>query len=425
MVNIKFTLMKFLKNCARALTLTAAVLSIARATTGPLPTDSPAAQKIAAEMRVFTDRGDTAGLVLLVADGERVLAVAPVGWASLEEKIPLRADAMFWIASMTKPVTTVALLMLVDEGKISLDDPVAKYLPEFNAPQKIVPAEAEKLAVTNRTEAGVSGASVAPAPASVSVRQQPITIRHLLSNTSGLRFGASEPTIDAWSLAEFAARAAQSDLLFEPGADYSYSTLNFTVAGRVIEVVAGEPYEIFLQRRVLDPLGMSDTTFWPNQAQIARLAGAYAGDPQTRTLTAKTPSRTRRPLDDRQRHPAPGGGLFATAADVAKFGQFLLNGGVARGQRLLSEKSFVEMTKRQTPPTVRTSYGLGLSVSGDSFGHGGALGTNFSVWPKEQLVLVFMVQKLAGWGGPDGDQIQPRFNALARELFAPKKIPLP
>lgn len=377
-----------------------------------------ASQKIANEMRVFTDDGTTAGLVLLAADREQVLACTAVGWANVEKKVPIREDAMFWIASMTKPVTAVALLMLVDEGKISLDDPVSKYLPEFEAPQKIVSAAAEKLSVTNQTTAAPSNNDAAAT--TTELRTKPITIRQLLSNTSGLRFGAGEPSIDAFSLAEMASKAAKSNLLFEPGSDYSYSTLNFTVAGRVLEVVVGEPYENFLQRRIFDPLSMSDTTFWPNQRQIARLADTYAGDPRAGKLTAKKTPRLFYPLDDRERrHPAPGGGLFSTAADIGKFGQMLLNRGVVHGQRLLSEQVITEMTSRQTPPNVKTNYGLGLSLGKDSFGHGGALATNLVVYPKENIVAVFMVQKYGGWGSADGEKMLPKFRSLALELSKP------
>ncbi|MDR1283797.1 MAG: beta-lactamase family protein [Opitutaceae bacterium] len=409
--------MKMCKNLVRSLALSASIfLTISSALA--VEARDAASRKIATEMRMFTDEGTTAGLVLLAADRERVLSCTAVGWANIEKKIPMREDALFWIASMTKPVTAVALMMLVDEGKISLDDPVSKYLPEFDAPQKIVSTAAEKLSVTNQTAVALVGNGAASTP--TGVRTKPITLRQLLSNTSGLRFGAGEPSIDAFSLAEMASKAAKSNLLFEPGSDYSYSTLNFTVAGRVLEVVTGEAFEKFLQRRIFDPLEMSDTTFWPDTQQIARLADTYAGDPKAHTLTAKNTPRLHYPLDDRERrHVAPGGGLFSTAADIGKFGQMLLGRGAAHGRRLLSERAVAEMTSRQTPPNVKNNYGLGLGLNDGSFGHGGALSTDFIVYPQENLVAVFMVQKYAGWGTPDGGKMLPGFHRLVRELYKP------
>lgn len=366
----------------------------------------------------YVDNGTLAGAVMLAADNKNILACESVGYADIATKKSMTADAIFWIASMTKPMTAAAVMMLADEGKLSLDDPVSKYIPAFAAPQKIVPNAAEKLAVANQENsaaAPVAASSAAP----VRMRQREITIRHLLSHTAGLRgrLPWETPSLDLKSLEKNAGLYAASDLLFEPGTDYSYANPGINTAGRIVEIVSGMPFETFLQKRILDPLGMKDTTFWPSGAQLARIATSYKGDPVKRTLKPSPVTALRYPLDDRvNRHAFPGGGLFSTAADVACFGQLLLNKGVFNGRRLLSENAFAEMTRRQTPPNVKTSYGLGLHLRPDSFGHGGAYGTEFLVWPDDNLVTVFMVQRASNYGTPDGDKIRPAFEKRAREI---------
>jgi CubicO group peptidase (beta-lactamase class C family) len=370
--------------------------------------------------RPYVADGTLAGAVFLAASGDKILACEATGLADIASESPMRTDSVFWIASMSKPVTAAALMMLVDEGKVSLDDPVSKYIPAFNAPQKIVPKDAEKLSnVTNLTSA-LPGSSAPPqADAAVTFRKTAITVRQILSHTSGLRFSApaEKPTLDLLPLAQCVALYAATDLLFEPGTDYSYANAGINTAGRIIEIVSGMPYETFLQKRLFDPLGMKDTTFWPAGEQLTRLATSYKGDPEKRTLTPQPVSQLRYPLDDRvNRHPMPAGGLFSTARDVAYFGQLLLNKGVFNGQRLLSEAAVAEMTRRQTPPGKAT-YGFGLTLqSNGRFGHGGAYATQFMVWPEDNLVTVFMVQKIDKWGGPDGEKIRPALENQAREL---------
>ncbi|MDR0902384.1 MAG: beta-lactamase family protein, partial [Opitutaceae bacterium] len=366
--------------------------------------------------------GTIAGAVFLAASGDKILACEAVGQADIASQKPMREDSIFWIASMSKPVAGTALMMLVDEGKISLDDPVSKYIPEFAAPQKIVPMDAGQLfSVTNLTgappDAGAAqeaGAQTASRPA----RQRDITVRHVLSHTSGLRFSAPDekPTFDLLPLAKCVALYAATDLLFEPGTDYSYSNAGTNTVGRVVEIVSEMPYETFLQTRIFDPLGMRDTTFWPNEEQLPRVATSYRGDLPKRTLTPQPVHQLRYPLNDRaNRHPFPGGGLFSTAGDVARLGQLLLNKGLFNGKRLLGETAVAEMTRRQTP-SGKPDYGLCLLRQPGKFGHGGAYTTEFMIHPGESLVTVFMTQKIGDWGGPDGDKIIPAFEQQAREL---------
>ncbi|MDF9826969.1 CubicO group peptidase (beta-lactamase class C family) [Ereboglobus sp. PH5-10] len=376
--------------------------------------------------RPYVDDGTIAGTVFLAADGKKVLACEAVGLADIAGKKPMREDSLFWIASMSKPMTAAAFMMLVDEGKVSLDDPVSKYIPAFAQRQKIVSKESEKLGdIANYTRdpsAPEVESRQAAAPAAV-YRKTPITIRHLLSHTAGLRYSVPEekPTFDRLPLSKLVDIYAASDLLFEPGTDYSYANTDINTIGRIIEIVSGMPYEDFLQKRLLDPLGMSDTTFWPDAKQVERIATCYRGDPKKRTLTAQPNAYLRYPLNDRaNRHPFPGGGLFSSARDVARFGQFLLNKGEFNGRRLLSEKAVAEMTRRQTPPHTKTAYGLGLNLGkgepGGKYGHGGAYSTNLSIWPKENLVTVFMVQRISKWGGPNGGKIRPALEKEAVKL---------
>jgi CubicO group peptidase (beta-lactamase class C family) len=384
-------------------------------------------------VRPYVDNRTLAGAVLLVADKDAVIACEPVGCADIESKAPMRSDSLFWVASMAKPVTAACLMMLVDEGGVFLDDPVEKYIPAFKTPQKIVPQEGAKLNVTNAvSESSGSATASKNADDAARRRQHPITIRHLLCHASGLRHIVPGETVstafpsalDRLPLSKRAELYAASDLLFEPGTDYSYANAGVNVAGRVIEIVSGMSYESFLQKRLFDPLGMKDTTFWPDSRQIGRLATSYRGDPARRTLTPRKIHSLSYPLDDRAgRHPIPGGGLFSTARDYACFGQLLLNRGVWKGKRLLSENAIGEMIRHQTPGG-KPPYGLclGNTFNPAAFGHGGAYGTRFDVWPEENLVTVFMVQRQSAWGGPDGKKILPAFADLARKYIRQKHV---
>jgi CubicO group peptidase (beta-lactamase class C family) len=389
------------------------------------------AGKLADAVQPYADNNTLAGAVLLVADRNAIIACEPVGHADLATKTPMRADSLFWVASMTKPVTAVCIMMLVDEGKVSLDDPVEKYIPAFKAAQKIVPQESEKLNVTNAASKNLTvGSTLQKTDKETSSRKHSMTIRQLLTHTSGLRHIVPGETVnddfpsavDRHSLAESAGLYAASDLLFEPGADYSYSNAGINVAGFIIEVVSGMPYETFLQKRLFDPLGMKDTTFWPDAHQGKRIATAYRGDPARQTLSPRKIHSLHYPLDDRAgRHPIPGAGLFSTAPDYARFGQLLLNGGVWEGRRLLSEKAVAEMLRRQTPAD-KPPYGLciGRTLDPAGIGHGGTYGTRFDIWPEENLVTVFMVQRQGAWGRSGGNKILPAFTDRARKLAGQK-----
>jgi CubicO group peptidase (beta-lactamase class C family) len=359
------------------------------------------AKEITAVLAPFVKEHVLAGAVVLVADRDKVLCREAVGFADVAGGMAMRADALFWIASQSKPITAVALMTLVDEGKVRLDDPIEKYLPEFGG--LWLAAERDKEHVLLRRPSGK------------------VTVRHILSHTSGMPFRSAieEPTLDSLRLRDAVRSYAMTPLDFEPGQRYQYSNAGINTAGRIIEVVTKMPYEDYLQQRLFDPLGMSDTTFWPSKEQLARLAKSYKPGPDRKGLEETTIGQLTYPLDGRNRQPMPAGGLFSTAGDIAKFCRMMLGGGVFEGRRILSEAAVKEMTRKQTAPTIKEGYGLGWSVNGPTFGHGGAFATNMSVDRERGLVLVFLVQH-AGFPG-DGGKSKDAFTRAALEKYGKAK----
>lgn len=354
---------------------------------------------LAEQLQPFVDKHELSGAVALVADKDAVLAVGTVGFSDIAAGQALAPDAMFWIASQTKGMTAAATMMLVDEGKIALDDPVEKYLPEFRGQMVVAEKDGEHVLLKKPVH--------------------PITIREVLSHVSGLPFKSAieEPTLDGLPLAKAVRSYAMTPLQTEPGTHYQYSNAGINTAARIIEVVSGISYEDFMQQRLFGPLGMKDTTFWPNDEQVARLAKSYRPNEAKDDLVEFGLGQLTSPLTDRHRRfPMPAGGLFSTAHDTARFCQMLLRGGELDGKRYLSEAAFGELTKRQTPEPLKQSYGLGLSVGGDWFGHGGAHATNMEIRPQEGLVLIWMVQH-GGFPG-EGGKAQGVFKNWARQNFA-------
>lgn len=326
---------------------------------------------IADIIRPHVDRGELAGAVVLVTSRDKVLSFDVVGYADVAAKAPMREDTLFWIASTSKAFVGTALMMLVEDGKIGLDDPVTKYLPQFSP--KIGDRE----------------------PA------RPITIRMLLSHTSGL--GWNFPlTAGASPLGEVVNGYAQVPLLHEPGSEFSYTDADIATVGHIIEVVSGMPYDAFLHRRLLDPLGMKDTTFFPSEAQLSRLAKTYWINPSTKVFELA-------PANAERRFVAPAGGLFSTANDLAKFCRMLLNGGKLSGRRYISESALNEMTRDQLSPEAFSkfpqpggidsplSYGLGWGVSLDgAFFHPGFASTDIRLDATRTIAVVWLLQH-ADW----------------------------
>jgi CubicO group peptidase (beta-lactamase class C family) len=279
---------------------------------------------------------------MLVANKNKVLATEAVGWADIAEQRKMATDSIFWIASQSKPITAAALMILSDEGKVHLDDPIEKYLPEFRG-QMVVAEKAKTQIVLHPPN-------------------HPITVRETLSHISGMPFRSAleEPTLDCWPLKVRVKSYAMTPLDFQPGTKWQYRNAGINTAARVIEVVTGKPFEAFLDERLFQPLEMHNATFWPTEAQTARIATAYRPGPGKKGLEATKIDQLHYPLTDRtERFPMPAGGLFATAHDLARFYRMLLNDGELEGRRILSPAAVKELTSKQTPQALQENYGLG------------------------------------------------------------------
>ena len=365
-------------------------------------------------LQTMVDQHALAGAVTLVATKDQIVYLKAGGFRDLSTKAPMRPDDLFWIASTTKPMTATALMMLVDEGKVGLDDPVEKYLPEFKG----------QMVRQIRTEpAPASPGSLKPLQLVPSTH--PVRIREILSHTSGLPFrSAAQPgALDLLPLKGAVRSYAAEPLLFQPGTDYSYSNEGLNTAARIIEVVSGIPYEQFMQERLFDPLGMKETTFWPNADQVRRVAKTYKLDKGSGGLMEVPVSQLTYPLDDRQhRYPMPAGGLFSTAEDVSKFCQMILNEGTFKGRRFISTSALHEMTSTQNGGLGGKTYGLGWSISKNGFGHGGAFNNEMEIDRVEGRILIFMVQQDGPWGTPDGDSIASTLSRLVKDMAASRTV---
>jgi len=350
--------------------------------------------------------GDVAGAVAIVARKGKVVHHIAQGVMDLESRQPMTTGSMFRIASMTKPVIGVAIMMLVEEGKLHLNDPVSRHIPEF-ADMKVAVARP-----AGGRGAGAGGAQ----PQFYTVpAQRAITVKDLLTHVSGLGSGpmgnsdiAKVARKEGDTLADYIPRLGSTSLEFQPGSRWTYSPgAGFETLGRVIEVASGARLDQFFRTRIFDPLGMRDITFWPTDAQWPRAATVYARGPNGLT---KTPM----PNDTMSRNVyfRGSGGLYSTAEDYIPLGMMLANGGELNGRRLLGRKSVEMMSAVHVPDTLPgrpAGEGYGLSVrivtdhaargtmlSDGTYGWSGAQGTHFFVDPKEELVGVLMVQTSNG-----------------------------
>lgn len=410
-----------MKRWARALILM--VLFGSALTAQQLPTAVPEGAGISTDrlerlhkgMQGFVDRREIGGIVTLVAREGKVVDVRAYGFQDVESKKPMRPDTIFRIASMSKPITSVGVMLLYEQGKLLLTDPVSKYIPSFKNQRVIGPGE---------------GGAATTVPA-----RRDITIHDLLTHRAGLSYGFLDggPVGDAYrkggvsdgltltegSIAENIDRLAAAPLLSQPGSEWHYG-LSTDTLGRVIEVVSGMPFDVFLRENIFKPLGMSDTGFDVPEAKWPRLATVYAPDgaggirpmkdPETFGNTVMSPIAY---YKSPKRYFSGGAGLTSTIQDYARFAHMLMNGGELDGVRLLSPKTVELMTVSHTSDLRpggllgAGNFGLGFSVAVDlgasrtlgstgMFGWSGIYGTNFWVDPKERLVAIVMVQRYPG-----------------------------
>mgnify|MGYP003872418851 CR=1 FL=1 len=370
--------------------------------------------EIPRRMQELVAKGTIAGAVTLASCRGEAVSLTAVGYADLFERKPMRPDSLFWIASMTKPMTAAAILMLQDEGKLRVDDPVEKFLPEFKDQWMIQEKTAHTLLLSRPP--------------------RPITLKDLLTHTSGLG-DLPAPRPDC-SLAELVMAYARQPLNFPPGSRWQYSNAGINTLGRIVEVVSGLKYADFMQKRLFQPLGMKDTTFWPTAAQARRLATSYQPRKDGSGLEPTPIYFLKGGLSDRSRTAYPAGGLFSTAADVHRFYAMALNQGMVKGKRLLSREALAQMTSTQTGDiktgfTEGMSFGLGFAVVKEpqgvtallapgTFGHGGAYGTQSWADPQKNLILILMIQR-AKLPNADASEIRQAFQEAAINSLTPSR----
>jgi len=362
-------------------------------------------------LQELQDQGEFAGAVTLVVSPRGAIALEAFGLADIASQRPMRRDSVFWIASMTKPITSMGVLMLVEEGKLGLDDPVAKFVPAFR----------------EQTVASAEG-PVKP--------RRAVTIRDLLTHTGGLTGASPTPAgqpVDTLSLAAMTDFYGHQPLVSEPGTRWAYSNAGMNTLGRIIEVVSGQAYGDFVQRRFLEPLGMESTSFWPNAEMIGRLATPYRRDKDSGALVAAGNSRFSDPLSDRRRTAIPAGGLFSTAEDLTQLYQMILREGELDGRRYLKPETLRLMTTNQLGDLPKVSFapgmqmGLGFhlvhapqgvteSLSVGSFGHGGAYGTQAWIDPTRRRAYILLIQR-TDLPNSDGSEIRRVFQQTAVESF--------
>ncbi len=374
----------------------------------------PVLPGIGTAMEGMMAKNEIAGAVTVVVTKDRVLHLETHGMADVAGKKAMTPDTVFWIASMTKPITGTAVLMLQDEGKLNVADPVAKYLPEF---------------ASLKTPSGK--------PAN-------LTLAQCLTHMSGLGEASGPAAKEAKTLAELVPIWLAAPMQYEPGARWSYTQSGINAAARVVEVVSGMTFDAFLQKRLFDPLGMKDTTFYPAKAQQSRLVTAYARNKDTGALEPVPP---RADFGSHDRPPQGNGGLFSTAPDYARFCQMLLGGGSYDGRRYLSAEAMKCLTTPQTGdlPTGffqndtfgqrGANYGWGIgtcvlkkphegvaeALSRGTFGHGGAWGTQAWCDPVKGVAYVLMVQR-SNFPNSDASEVRRAFQAAAaRAVGSPAK----
>ncbi len=371
--------------------------AIAQSNSKATGVDQDVLAKIPQRIKSFVDRQTVAGAVTLVAHGSDIVEFDATGMADVEAGHAMQKDTIFQIMSMTKPVTAIGIMMLAEEGKLALRDPVEQYLPEFKG-------------LRVRTTVG-------PDDVRAGVPNHAITIRDLLTHTAGIQDYPGPPTIPDYAqtmsvpLDEVVRQLAKQPLLFQPGTQWSYSSPGIEILGRIIEVCSGEKYVDFITKHILQPLGMKDSFFFPPPDKISRIAMVYA-EKDGKLVRSPASILGGDPAKYRQGavFPAPGWGLYSTAEDLLHLYRMMLNDGVYEGHRYLSPFSVHVMTEPQTTGIqpvgwMRGSdYGLAWEIVTDplgelaghtigTYGHGGAFGTQGWIDPNNDLISILLIQR--------------------------------
>ena len=368
---------------------------------------APELPGVGAAMQAAVDAREVPGAVTVVVRKDQVVHLQATGLADIAGKKPMQPDSLFWIASMTKPVTAAAVLMLQDEGKLHVADPVAKHVPAF---------------------ADLKTPSGKPAN---------LTIAQILTHTSGLGEAPAAGAREARTLADLVPLWLAAPMQFEPGARWQYSQSGINLAARIVEVVSGQAFDAFVQQRILDPLGMKHTTFYPAEGSVVT---AYAKNVTTGDLE---PTPARADYGVRGHPPLGNGGLYSTGPDYARFCQMLLGAGTLDGKRYLSPESMKLLTTVQTGDlpcgflqsaefgSRGASYGWGIGtcvlrarhdgvaamLSPGTFGHGGAWGTQAWIDPIRGVAYVLMVQR-SNFPNSDASNVRRAFQQAAADALA-------
>lgn len=392
---------------------------------GPAPAADDL-DRLSTFMQSVTDANGYLGAVTLIARDGEVVDWRAYGHRDLARRQPMPRDAIFRIYSMTKTVATVAALMLVDDGRLALDEPIARYLPEFTTMQVFDGGSAD-------------APRLRPAASA-------ITLRHLLTHSAGFATGGEgyeEATKileradlhGSTDLADFARRASGLPLATDPGRRFHYDGTGIEVMGRLVEVVAGMPFETFVQRRVLDPLGMNDTGFSVPPSKRTRIADISSMGQDGR-LVLDSGSTAARPGERMQRYASGAGGLYSTAPDYLRFCRMLLDGGRLEGRTLLRRETVRSMMRDELPIGMKTGreltggerFGFGGSVVVDptlrdrrgsigSFGWSGAASTYYTIDPQRHLIALLLMQHLPSEGMKNLPKISARFYDLVHEAL--------
>lgn len=362
----------------------------------------PGIRAVSRAIQAHIDAKEVSGAVALAATPGGVIYFDAIGLADIARNIPMSGDTIFWIASMTKPVTACAIMMLQDEGRLSISDPASKYLPEL----------------ANLRAAG--GDPCKP------------SIKHLLTHTSGMAEATEEEFRAARAPADLIPHYASKPVQFEPGTRWQYCQSGIISLGRIVEVVSGRPFQEFLSERLFEPLGMKDTTFYPDKAQRARIAVSY------KLADGRLEENRVYSVYDyklgKDRVPAPNAGLYSTAPDYGRFCRMLLNAGRFGRRQYLTPSAVAAMSTLQTGAmktgfTEGNGWGLGCglvrhpqgptaALSPGTFGHGGAYGTQAWIDPVKKVVYLLMVQR-TNYPNGDASDLRRDFQAAVAKTLNP------